>query len=78
MVNYENDYEYGEEQEQKVFKILEEGFEWDTPLKKGTRYSKYDYPSYNHQQNLQNRLNQNLYSPSMKEITRPIYHKLLF
>ena len=43
MVNYENDYKYGEEQEKKLFKIIEDGFEWDTPLKKGTRYSKFDY-----------------------------------
>jgi hypothetical protein len=39
MVNYENDYLWGEQQQQKIFSILEQKWEG---LKSQERYSKYD------------------------------------
>jgi hypothetical protein len=60
MVNYENDYIYGEKQEQKVFKIIEDSFELDSPLQKGTRYSKYDY--YNNEINFELKSRKNQYN----------------
>ena len=60
MVNFECDYIYGEQQEKKLFEIIQNGFEWNTPLKKGTRYSKYDY--YNDDTNIELKSRKNTYN----------------
>jgi hypothetical protein len=43
MVNYESDYIWAEEQEKIVYPIVKEYFEDVENLKKGNRYSPYDY-----------------------------------
>jgi hypothetical protein len=59
MVNFECDYIYGEQQENKLYEIIKNGFEWSTPLQKGTRYSKYDY--YNDDTNIELKSRKNKY-----------------
>jgi hypothetical protein len=43
MVNYEQDYRWGEEQEKKVYPIIKDTFEGIDNLIKGNRFSTYDY-----------------------------------